>query len=1147
MCSVLANCTLEEMVEFFKANGTQGEYIRENQTATMAWAESLRSKFALPQDQFPLELAISMCNLDPRERPLAKEILSRIFDEVSTPRYYGLCCDEQSYCDGYQVGRTSDKSYGVEDSGLEVVSAGTSEDQRITQMWHLTPKYQPPTVDDPTGEMITRAFFPPGGLARQHVLEDIEEPINPTEHVRGRGSPENPIPEPTGALPPHQPMKARGIEEQDSTNQAQSRGTSSKQQDLGNTITFFIQNLDRAKLRCPWPVCQDESKLFNEENLSTHLRDGHGTHELFWSSLVCRPANDRTGRTSNPWMPGQIISESMETKDACTERAFVLKRDAKRLMSDFDTFTTRLRDQCDKRKRRLPCAEAQPPFSGAKAAPNPSFDRPVGKQDTSDGVPIDNSPFSLLPKSCRPEPLELAPGEECYSSQDEPVVSPDPIPEPFISLDAAENSMQWMIPKSSLAPSYFLASSNRLSPDQVDFGPPPLFVYGSLMFPSILRARAARFVSAEGVYSRELQRRIPTSAEDWSWVNESLQHAAQQMTPALLEGFERFELRKSRDAGLARSKATNEIRGFIVSGLSYEALACLDYLYGNERINEHATKEEARQNSDTASNESSNPSDSDSSTYSQSSTRTQKGRLDLFVREKIDITICAFNGQPRKVAAQTYIWKVGPSQRSGSWDRNRFVKCKSFRRYSTNTQLPKYNWVGEETRLADKMGMMYAMPGDELCDKTLNGKIDVVEALVEEGSDINASCHLYGTPLQAAAAKGDEEMVHVMMKYLKADPNIKAGKYQFPLIAAISEGHEEVVKTLLRYGANPLVGAGPFISPIYQAVSFEDVKMTEMLLEKGAWLCNDYQELLDLATESRNHEIGNLLKEYDIRDLHKRLLLKAENRRSGRNLRPNPDQRIASKRDYSLMPALMEILRLKGRKGKWTGIKAVKVIRIAYGNEVPEDLLAFMSQHLESIQKVVTDLVMGGDRERALLEERNESRFDQRVGYSNREWDNAQENVRSLTNGVLDRGSPLRRGQLDASQQQPGRQAETDEEPFCLTCDGRGGRKGTGRICSDCRGSGQIERPLARSPADHARRAHWKKCRACNGIGYIFSERDRCRVCNEPKPRFGEPSQDRGVAEKTRELGSKTRRKKLPSDEPRPRRDAIDLPPPYPG
>lgn len=1140
MCSVLANRTVEEMVEFFKDSGTKGEYIRENQAATMAWAESLRSTFALPQDQFPLELAISMCNLDSRKRPLAKEILARIFDLDSTPRYYGLCCDEQSHCNDRQVGQTSDKSCEIWDSGFKGVGAGVSE-QQINHMEPRTPRYQPPTVDDPTSDMITQAFFPPGGLARQHVLEDAEEPDKASDDSRDHGNSAIPVAEVTEALPPQQPMKARATEEHNffaSSIQAQSRSTSSKQHNVGSAITFIVENLDRSKLKCPWPVCQDESKFFNEESLSAHLRDGHGTHELFWSSLICRRANDETNRTSSPWMPGQIISESMKNKNVSTESAFVLKRDVKNLVTTFDSFATRLRDQCNDRKRRRARAEAWPSFPGAKAAPKPSFDCPVREHDTSDGILVDNPPFALLPKDCRPEPLQSALDEENLNSQDDPILSPDPIPEPFISLDAAKNSTQWTVPKSTLVPSYFLASANRLSSDQVDFGPPPLFVYGSLMFPSILRARAARFVSAEGVYSSELQRRIPTSAEDWSWVNESLQHAAQQMTPALLKGFERIELRKSRDAGLTMSKATNEIRGFIVSGLSYEAFACLDYLYGPEGSKEDPKKRKERQNSGAASDQSTDWSDSDSSAYSRTSSKIQVNFLDLFVRKKIDVTICAPNGQPRRLAAQTYVWKIGPSSGSELWNINRFVKCKSLRQYSTNPQLPKYDWVGEETRLANKMGMMYAMPGDELCDKILNGNIDIVEALVEEGSDVNAPCHLYGTPLQAAAAKGDEEMVYVMMKYLKADPNIEAGKYRFPLIAAISEGHEEVVRTLLRYGANPLIEAGPFISPIYQAVSFEDVKMTEMLLEKGAWLCKDYQELLDLATESRNHEIWGLLQEYDIRDLHKRLRLKAENRLSGSNLRPNPDQRKVGEWDYRLIPTLMEILRLKGRKGKWTGIKAVKVIRIAYGDEVPERLLAFMSQNLELIQKTVTDLLTGGDHERALLKDRQESRLPLSEN-PKAERDNAQENVRSITKTGFDLNSPLRRAQPDASQQQPRRQAETDEELLCLTCDNRGGRKGTGRMCPDCRGNGQIERPLARSRAE---RGYWKKCRACNGVGNIFSERDRCRACNEPKPPFRESPQERGKVKNTAELESETRRRRVPWDDP-----VSDLPPPYPG
>ena len=95
-------------------------------------------------------------------------------------------------------------------------------------------------------------------------------------------------------------------------------------------------------------------------------------------------------------------------------------------------------------------------------------------------------------------------------------------------------------------------------------------------------------------------------------------------------------------------------------------------------------------------------------------------------------------------------------------------------------------------------------------------------------------CHSSETPLQAAAAKRNEQMVYVMMKFVRADPNIAEGKYHSTFVAAISEGREDVVQTLLRYGANPLAGGGSYISLIYQTISLEDVERRHVLLSKGA-------------------------------------------------------------------------------------------------------------------------------------------------------------------------------------------------------------------------------------------------------------------------------------------------------------------------
>src|SRR5205814_7771800 len=65
-----------------------------------------------------------------------------------------------------------------------------------------------------------------------------------------------------------------------------------------------------------------------------------------------------------------------------------------------------------------------------------------------------------------------------------------------------------------------------------------LFVYGRLMFPSVLRSFAAR--STKGVYSFQHQRRLNPSSIDWAKVDMSLNHAAEAMTPARLEGFDRW-------------------------------------------------------------------------------------------------------------------------------------------------------------------------------------------------------------------------------------------------------------------------------------------------------------------------------------------------------------------------------------------------------------------------------------------------------------------------------------------------------------------------------------------------------------------------------------------------------------------------------
>ncbi len=1181
MCSVLADHTVEEMSQFFRDNGTHGEYIRENNAGAIAWVEKLRSGFTIPQDQQPLELALRMCTVEPQRRPLAKELLSTMFDFDSPPRYYGLCCDDQCYFNEQLNYKTLDVTYSPEEAGLLNTTQGANDFQEVKTIWPPRSKYQPPIVDDPTEEMTVRAFFSPAEIARAHILENAEEPeegIDVATSRKGSMYPPLQVPDPLSLPLPVIAGSLTGRRSPPSSLHRPLHNSSADDLPHSKGIVYLLRNLDSSQLPCPWPTCSRQLRFHNREKLVSHLRHVHGTHELFWTPLLSKTSIVPTTQTPDQWLPGQIISEPAISEHSPTEKAFVLKRVATSSAPSSDLFTDCLRDQVSESKRRFAEKKTDPAHHGSKLVTDRSHRQPVIGQDTSQKFKGKSVSFSLLPEDRRPEPIKPKSKEPEFSAQEEPIVSPELLPEPLISSDPQRNSEPLLsIPRSSLVPSYFLAMTNRLSPDMVDsalaFGahsprPPPLFAYGSLMFPSVLRARAARFISVEGIYSRQLQRRISTSAEDWSSVNESLQHAAQQMTPALLKGYRRFEIQESRDAALINAKSSNsnilssktqagelldkpdpvaaKIKGFIIFGLSYEALACLDYLFGPEGHEELSdTNQDGEKSSTTSGNKGDrNNSDSDS----DSDSKSIRSVPDVFYRKNVKVTICTSDGKTQRVEASTYIWRHGSLQRFNPWNLNRFVRCKSLRQFSTSTMTYNYDWVGEERLLAAKMGIMYAMLGDELCDKVLKNDIDGVNLLAAEGCDFNASCHHYGTPLQAAAAKGNEKMVYLMMKFLDVDPNIEGGKYYSPLVAAISEGHEDVVQTLLRYGANPIARSGSYISPIYQAVSFEDVEMARLLFEKGAWLSKNYQELLDLAAETGNKELCDVLEEYDIRNLHKRKRVGEGDRKSRQyddkqQSYRSDDQRLTNRPSYKLLPALVEMLRLKGQKGKWTGIKAIKVLRIAYADNVPEILLDFMEPNLNGIQEILTDLVHGGAHERSLIEQGKESVHTNTIEVAG----TSDDNPRSWP-AISSRRHPQHsQNERGAKKRESGNGHEENDEIHCLTCDGHGGRKGTGRPCSDCRGRGSIER----SPqVENFERRHFnKKCRTCNGRGNIFSERDRCRACNAGSRRHEEPARERNAEyteeEREPELGFKDRR--LPVHGRGHGREYLDPPPPYPG
>jgi hypothetical protein len=263
-----------------------------------------------------------------------------------------------------------------------------------------------------------------------------------------------------------------------------------------------------------------------------------------------------------------------------------------------------------------------------------------------------------------------------------------------------------------------------------------------------------------------------------------------------------------------------------------------------------------------------------------------------------------------------------------------------------------------------------------LCSAVLQKDKDQLLELLDNGHDVNAPCTYHGSALAAAACTGREDLVELLIRQ-GADANATGGEYHTPLIAATTQGHDECVRALIKAGADVLAHGGKYISAIYQAVDFSDAQLAKMLLEKGAWLTKDYRELLDLSAERGNRIIMRMIEDYDVRQLYLLTAPEPKNRisdsrssekieedsqsdsdlesglarRSSRNKlekRRQPPTPLAVVRAVGL-----QALYLKGQRGKWTGIKGVKVLRAAFDVGISESILDTIRPHLSKYQDLV--------------------------------------------------------------------------------------------------------------------------------------------------------------------------------------------------
>lgn len=1081
MSTVLSDLTVRQMREFFQSNGNGRHFIRENQPAYEAWYELIVKQATIPSDVQVIELGKRLCHQIPLERPTAAEIASEIVDLRGPIKFHCGCCELKS------------------DHWTKVDMVKDLQSITKTEEWTMNQTIMP-----------------------EMELDQSEGPSPMDESSHNYQSPwAQEIQEDMTVL--YFDAEARPVCQSKPDNKAQGSPLEKRAEriltpiteepvEIEETTTKTLTVEKATSLECEWPGCtaafvsNAADGVRAESLLQTHCRCVHGCHELGRKMLMidqdCGVINDDSADSNLE--PAQLLNYVVDPES-----------------SEPDPIVQTIRKiQAERRERKsnavgaLVVSEA-----GEIATTSDSHDAPRDNQaqNISPTRPAGAGVrFTTLPEDRRPEATTIpAAVNSSEPDWDLNEILEEPLIEawwPFLSklqdsgVRDSHDARRPPIPQASYVPSFHLAATNRFTKRETDIitnsGAGPLFVYGTLMFPSILRVCAEHYTTEEGIYSSAHQRRLRTVSSDWAFVNESLQNAAEKMTPAVVHGAfrgkvrgrpwaftekEKASMRVRRDVGEFGS-GPSEVHGFVIFGLSEEAYRCLDHWHNEEMPSRLGLA----------------PKPSQSKTQGTSNTSSAP-RPPLFSRAKVSAFIEQADEKSRTLQVTMFNCldsRLLPSATTApEWRISRFLRSRSF----TSLSRGRSPWVKEERQLGDTMKIRFMMRGDVLCSAVLRGDKEKVLDCVDEGYDVDARCRSYGSALQAAAAKGRLEIAEVLVEE-GASVNTSGGIYKSPLIAAVVHGHDDIAKYLLRHKADVLVYGGQYVNALYQAVSFSDISMAHMLLEKGAWLSPNYLEILDLAMENGNRNMIRMLEDYDVRSLWKKRLPENDPRREpelpdntseasdGLTYVPYDERRAIEKpQSLSLVRAvLLEGLSLKGQRGKWTGIKAVKLLQTALRMGAPESIIDKATPFLSSFQSLL-EVICKASKE--YTEERQQKR--ELAGPSG-DIRGPIEPSSSLSLPDQERpdiyhtdsGSSQDTVVYDAPERQRnGTDGAVDNDIFCLSCNDRGGKPGTERTCNDCNGS----RSVWRRQGTHSRRL---SCTTCVGRGYTFSRRDVCRACN---------------------------------------------------
>ncbi|EMR62697.1 putative ankyrin repeat protein [Eutypa lata UCREL1] len=391
-----------------------------------------------------------------------------------------------------------------------------------------------------------------------------------------------------------------------------------------------------------------------------------------------------------------------------------------------------------------------------------------------------------------------------------------------------------------------------------------------------------------------------------------------------------------RSSSYAQPVRQSKTPGFLIFGLSVEALACLDHLYerGGPRYlfnGKDQTSEDVTWHTNT------------------------------LAREPVKVRINVAGGETAEVDADTYIANpricIDTQHPTESWDINQFLRCRNFMRLTDSKDNNRL--MAEEGFIADSLGTNLAHLGDMMVENVMKDDHEGLISVLEEGFYIDAPSTRHGTALQAAASQGNVKIMQLLLD-AGADVNATSGQYGTALIASVVEGHFDAMNLLLNYSARPFISGGKYVSALYQGVVFDRLDMVHTLLEKGSWLTTDYGELLDLAIEHSNDEMYELLR-YDVRRLHRKLRQADLNTGLRDSVHNHKNQQVQKSISAGAL-CLLEAATLYNQPGKWTGIKLVRVLRAGFVAGLDKKVLKHIRPYVHSypaIQQFFVQAVSG--------------------------------------------------------------------------------------------------------------------------------------------------------------------------------------------